>query len=239
MKRLRYFFAAIFLLLALPIWRFIDMLAIFSPFEWPLTLAITAWTGIFIGVPARLILEKVKVWMVIIAMMIMGLLAFYSSPLSKMATEDPTFNHCGFTTYTATIYPLRKLLTDAHRDDLEARNQMCWVRKMINRVPPQYELGPYMKIVHARLLKPEIKYSTTLPLIVWLMAKINIGASEANAPLNIYDALHFWDDHYTEHISARQYPIWNWPHSQYIKFEYGLIEKNWEGFINGLVLETN
>jgi hypothetical protein len=238
MKRLRYFFAAIILLLALPMWRYLDMVAILSPFAGPLSMGMAVWAGIFLGIPAKLIYQKTKVWMILAGMLIIGFATYFSGSFSGMATTDPTFNHCGRTTYTSTVYPLRKILTDAYRDDLEARNQMCWVRKMIEKVPPQYDLGPYMKIVHERLMKPEIKYSSTLPLIVWLMARINLGSNESNAPLNIYDSLHFWDDHYTEHISARQYPVWNWPHSDYIKFEYGIIERHWQKFIDGLVLET-
>ncbi len=164
-------------------------------------------------------------------------LSYLSSPLSKMATENPTFNHCGQMTYTGMIYPAAKLLTDAYRDDLEARNQMCWIRKMITRVPEKYELGPYIKIVHDKLMKPEIKYRAALPLIAVLMLKINFGSNEANAPLNVYDSLHFWVDQYTEEISSRDYKPWNWPHSSYIKFEYGLVEKNWQSLIDSIVVE--
>lgn len=239
MFRLRLFFALILLLLALPFWRFIDMIAIASPFEWPLTLAMFVWSGIFLAIPLKLIKQNVKVWLLFLIMFGVASLTYWSSPLSRMATENPDFNHCGQMTFTGMFYPAASLLTDAYRDDLEARNQMCWVRKMISRVPEKYELGPYMKIVHERLMKPQIKFSSTLPLIAWLMGKININSQESNAPLNIYDSVKFWKEQYTEEISSRNYPAWNWPHSVYIKFEYGLIEKNWQKFIDGLVLETN
>ena len=237
MKRLRVIFAVVFLLLALPMWRFIDMIAIASPFEWPLTFAMFIWAGIFIAIPMKLIRQKTQVWVLLMVMTLAGALTYWSTPLSRMATENPTFNHCGQMTYTGMIYPAAKLLTDAYRDDLEARNQMCWIRKMITRVPEKYELGPYIKIVHDKLMKPEIKYRAALPLIAVLMLKINFGSNEANAPLNVYDSLHFWVDQYTEEISSRDYKPWNWPHSSYIKFEYGLVEKNWQSLIDSIVVE--
>lgn len=237
MKRLRVLFAIFLLILALPFWRFIDMIAIASPFEWPLTLAMFIWSGIFIAIPLKLYKQNTKVWMLFLLMFGVGALTYWSSPLSRMATENPDFNHCGQMTYTGMFYPVASILTDAYRDDLEARNQMCWVRKMVSRVPEKYELGPYMKIVHEKLLKPQIKYRATLPLIAVLMVKINFGSNEANAPVNVYESLHFWITQYTEEISSREYRPWNWPHSSYIKFEYGLVEKNWQKVIDGIVLE--
>lgn len=237
MTRLKLFFAIPLLLLALPFWRFIDMVAIASPFEWPLTLAMFLWSGIFIAIPLKLIVPKVKTWALPVLMICFALLASWSSPLSNMATTEPTFNHCGHITYTGTFYPIAKFLPDAHRDDLEARNQMCWIRKMIVRIPEKYDFAPYIKLVHEKLMKPEIKFRASLPLIAWLMIKINLGSNETNAPVNIYDSLHFWIDQYTEEISSRNYSVWNWPHSEYVKFEYGLVEKNWQKLVDGIVLE--
>jgi hypothetical protein len=236
MLRLRLLFAIILLILALPFWRYTDMIAIASPFEWPLTLAMFIWSGIFIAIPLKLIYQKLKVWMLLLVMVGFGLLSFWSTPLSRMSTTNPDFNHCGYITFTGSFYPIAPFVTDAYRDDLEARNQMCWIRKMISRVPEKYELGPYIKIVHDKLLKPQIKYRASLPLIAVLMVKINFGTNESNAPLNVYDSLHFWIDHYTEEISERKYSAWNWPHSNYIKFEYGLIEKNWQSVIDSIVI---
>jgi hypothetical protein len=70
------------------------------------------------------------------------------------------------------------------------------------------------------------------------MLKINFGIYESNAPVNVYHSLHFWVNHYNEEIRSRDYSPWNWPHSSYIKFEYGLIENNWQKLIDGIVLET-
>lgn len=239
MLRLRLFFAIILLILALPFWRLIDMLAFASPFAWPLTLAIFIWSGIFLVIPLKLFVPKVKTWMLPLIMLSFGLLAHISTGLSGMATTDPTFNHCGHMTYTGSFYPISSILPDAYRDDLEARNQLCWIRKMVERVPEKYDLGPYIKIVHDKLMKPERKYRASLPLIAWLMLKINFGVNESNAPKNVYDSLHFWIDQYTEEINLREYGLLSWPFSVYVKFEYGLLEKNWQKLIDGLVLETN
>lgn len=153
---------------------------------------------------------------------------------------NPELDHCGALTYTGTFYPIRKILSDAHHDDLEARNQLCWVRKMISRVPEKFnsadEVKSYSELVRDKLLKPEIKYRVSLPLIAVLYFRINTSAGHLVGVKAIYDSLHFWIDHYTEEISGRNYSIWNWPHSSYIKFEYGLIEKNWEVLIDNIVI---
>ncbi len=238
MYRLKLFFALFLLVLALPFWRFADMIAIGSPYDWPLTLAMSVWSGIFIAIPLKLIKQKLKVWTLLLVIFATGFLCMWVKPLSHTSTDNSDLGHCGQMTYTGMLYPVRSILTDAYRDDLEARNQMCWVRKIISNVPEKYELGSYIKIIHDKLLKPQIKYRTSLPLIAVLMVKINLGSYEPNASMNVYDSIRFWSDHYTEEISYRNYKPWNWPHSSYIKFEYGLIENNWQKLIDSIVLET-
>ena len=105
MKRLRLLFAFLILLLALPVWRLTDLLAIFSPFQWPLTFSLVIWFGIFIMIPAKLIFPKIKTYVVILSIISYGMLAWWSSPLSKMATVEPYFNHCGGITYTGIVSP--------------------------------------------------------------------------------------------------------------------------------------
>lgn len=217
------------------------MVAIASPFAFPLTIALVMWFGIFIAIPLKLIFHKIKTWMLVSFILGYGVLAWWSSPLSHMATKNSTFNHCGAITYTGTFYPISEYLSDAHRDDLEARNQMCWVRKMISRVPDKFdtehEIITYSKITQDKLLSPELKYRVALPLIAILYVRINASASNLKGAMNIYDSLHFWIDHYTEEINQRNYSAWNWPHSDYIKFEYGIIEKNWQKLIDNIVVE--
>lgn len=235
MPRLKIFFALILLVLALPFWRFTDMLAIISPFEWPLTFTLTLWFAIFIAIPIKLIFPKLKTPFVITGILVFASLSWWTGPLSGMATQHPEYNHCGKATYTGVFYPIRVVLTDAHRDDLEARNQMCWVRKIISRTPENFDFVAYSKLVHDKLMKPERKYRVALPLIAALFVKINL--SDEGGARNVYNSLQFWIDHYTEEINKRDYPVWNWPHSSYIKWEYGLVEKNWEAVIDGIVIE--
>lgn len=242
MKRLKLFFAVGLLLLALPFWRFVDMVAIASPIELLTTLGLTTWFAIFIAIPIKLLKPQIKTIVLVLSIFAYGFYAYWFGPLSGMATTDPAFNHCGRLTYTSVFYPIRNILTDAHLDDLEVRNQLCWLRKMISRVPSRLEdeneLKNYSKLISDKLMKPEIKFRASLPLIAMLNIRISMASNFA-APFDLYRSLHFWMDHYTEEISERSYSWWNWPHSDYIKFEYGLIEKNWQKLIDSIVLEAN
>ncbi len=242
MKRLKVFFAILLLCFALPAWRLSDLVTVLSPFHWPIAFGITFIFSMFVMIPLKLLIPKMKTYILVGAIIVFGALSLYVNPFSKMATKDSTFNHCGHLTYTGTFYHLRTILTDAHRDDLEARNQMCWVRKMISRVPVEgfdrdEEVVTYTKLMEERLLAPEIKYRSSLPLIAILYFEINVASRRSTFASNTYNSLHFWINHYTDEISNREYSAWNWPHSSLIKFEYGLIEKNWEDLINSMVLE--
>lgn len=243
MKRLKILFAIILLLLALPFWRFADMVAIVSPFEIGITLALTLVFAIFFAIPLKLLVEKMQVYWVLIQIAVMAILFYLSGPLSKMATTNPDFNHCGQLTYTGFFYHFKNFLTDAHKDDLEARNQLCWVRKMITKVPQNFadanEVEVYTKLVQDKLFKPEIKYRAALPLIAILYVRIYTAWGDMAGGKKVYDSLHFWITHYTEEISLREYSAWNWPHSDYIKWEYGLVEKNWQNLVDSIVVETN
>lgn len=243
MKRLKFIFAIALLLLALPFWRFADLVAVISPFRWPLSFALTLWFAIFIAIPLKLILPKIQTILVVISILCFGSLSWWSGPLSKMATMNPDLNHCGGMTYTGLLYPISEYVSDAHRDDLEVRNQLCWIRKMISQVPERFDnlhdAQAYTKLIQDKLFLPEIKYRASLPLIAFLYLSINTSAGNSLGVKQVYDSLHFWINHYTEEISNRTYSAWNWPHSNYIQFEYGLIEKNWEALIASIVIEQN
>ena len=241
MRRLKFFFAFILLALALPFWRFADIVAIVSPFELPLTFALTLWFAIFLAIPAKLIFPKIKTLWLVISIFTFGGFTYGVGPLSNMASRDYHHKHCSSVTYAGFFYPIRGILSDAHKDDLEARNQLCWVRKMISKVPEKFdneqEVNDYTYLIQQRLLKPEIKYRASLPLIALLYGRINTAWGEPMAVKRIYDSLHFWITQYTEEISEREYPAWNWPHSDYIKWEYGLVEKNWQSLIDSIVIQ--
>lgn len=243
MKRLNILFSVLILILALPFWRFADVVAIISPVDWPLAYILLGWFIFFLLVPLKLLFPRLKALYLVLMTMIFAGLVWWSPPLSKMASEKPEFNHCGSLTYTGTFYPIRNILSDAHRDDLEARNQLCWVRKLISKVPEKFdsqdEVEAYSKLIQDRLLRPQLKYRSSLPMIALLYFTINTSSEEFIGVKKIYDSLHFWIEHYTDEISARDYSVWNWPHSTYIKFEYGLVEKNWQELIDNIVVEES
>ena len=238
MKRLRVFFAVLLLLLALPLWRFIDLQAIFSPFQWTLSVSLTAWFGLFILIPLRLIFRKIKFIVLITLLLGYGISAWWGHSVSSTDSMVPELNHCGDLTYTGTFYPIRNWLSDAHHDDLDVRNQMCWLRKMIEEMPSRFDqindFNQYSTLTRERLLKPQHKFAASLPLVALLHFNLigryksqNQGPIEIDIPQSIL----FWQEHYGDFISDRNYSWINYPHSEWIKFEYGLIEKNWDYLI--------
>lgn len=246
MTRLRVFFALPFLILFLPLWRFLDILA----FTWPHNIVFGAIFGflllVCIALPVRMVRQKTHWAILVVVPILMGILAGYLGPLSKMSTADSEFNHCGNLSYTGIFYPMRKLMTAAHQDDLEIRNQLCWVRKMVIRVLPKFssetEYVTYTKITRDKLLKPPLKYKVTLPLIGFLYGNIINRWDNYNIPLmrNIQagklflDEMGFWTREYTEEVSAREYGWWDYLHGNYIKWEYGLVEDNWQSLLDGI-----
>lgn len=240
MTRLKLIFAIVLLLLALPFWRYIDFMVIFSPFESLTSFALILWFAFFIAIPLKLIKPKIKTLFLVLGIFIFGGLSFWINPLSKMATIDPNFNHCGHLTFTGTFYPVKNIMPEAHLDDLEVRNQMCWLRKMVAKVPERItdaqELATYNNLITDKLMKPEFKYRASLPLIAMLNLQINLASGFDLGPKYLYDSVHFWLNHYTVEISSRQYSAWSWPHSKYIQFEYGLIERNWESLVDAIQL---
>ncbi len=246
MKRLRVLFAVVLFSLAIPMWRFADFLAIFSPFDWPLSFSLTFTFALFVVTPLKLVWLKLRPLFMLLLVLVVGFLSYAMKPLSSMATKNSNFNHCGNLTWTGVFYPLRVIMPEAHKDDLEARNQLCWVRKMIQRVPSQFEekaeLTQYVSITTDKLLSPPLKYRVSLPLVTLLHITIFTrysppGNTKEEHKLFIAEGIKFWQDQYTDMISERKYGIGSFPHSEWIKFEYGLIERNWNHIIDGLTIE--
>jgi hypothetical protein len=240
MKRLRLLFAALLLVLALPAWRTLDLAAIASPLELPVALSSALWFTLFLLLPTKLLVPRLKAPLLAVLAVAYAAGAWYAGPLSKMSSRNPEFGHCGPLTYTGTFYPLRGLLTEAHQDDLDARNQLCWLRKLVARVPERFdgeaEVATYSKIIRDRLLKPTLKYRVGLPLIAILYFRIHAAGGDVSSAKAVYDSLHFWITQYTEEIKGRRYAPWNWPHSSYIQWEYGLVERNWQRLIDGITI---
>jgi hypothetical protein len=226
MFRLRYLFAAVLLILAIPVWRFLEIPAAFISGHVE-SILLTWWFGVFIIVPVILIVKKLHRGGPVIAFLVFAVIAFTVSPLSDLPTKDDSLNQCGYLTYTGTFYPIRMYLTDAHRDDLKARNQLCWLKKVYQQMPDKLDYVQSMKILYEILLKPQIRYRSSLPLITWQFIDPNLSQSEREgAPsLKEQSSISFWKNQYTEEISKREYPWWNWPHSSYIKWEYRKMER--------------
>ena len=118
---------------------------------------------------------------------------------------------------------------------------MCWLRKMIARVPKfdhLHEMTFYSKLIRDKLHKPEFKYRATLPLVALLEIRIMASSVETVDPKWFQESLNFWISQYTYEISEREYTWTSWPHSNYIKWEYGLIEKNWQKLVEGITIQN-
>jgi hypothetical protein len=219
------------------------MAVVLSPFRILVTLFLVIWFGIFIGVPLFLLFPRLKPLILMLLITGYGISCWIIAPLSETDTENPLAPHCGLLTFTGLFYDLRPVLTDAYRDDLEVRNQMCWLRKLISGVPSKFETAIEMEqfstMTRERLLRPEIKFRANLPLVAILNFKISSAAYDNSEAKDIYNSIRYWENFYTDEIRLREYKLWNWPHSNYIKMEYGLIEENWQKLIDHLVLEEN
>ena len=230
MKRLRYLFAGILLLVSFPSWRLLDWANVILPFQWIITSGFVLWGVIFVIFPLKLILTKLHRRWALFIILSLGSLSWLSGPFTAQTTLDPNSSHCGRTSYTGFFYPARSLLSNAHQDDLELRNQMCWLVKMIKKVPSEIapeDLAHHLNLMKNKLLKPSLKFRASLPWITFLLGRYLSASELKNSPLLVQN-LSYWTQLYNEEISARKYPWYEWPHSAMIQFEYGVIEKHWE-----------
>lgn len=247
MKRLRAFFAVILLLLFFPLWRGLDYQVLFVPSSLLYTASLTLILFMTVALPLRLLFPNLKKLYLLVGLLLLVPLIWHGSPLSGKATRHFELSHCGLSTFTGVFYPIRVILPPAHQDDVEVRNQMCWIRKMIVRMPEEIddvkELQNYLDLLRQKLLSPPNKYKASLPLIAFLhgsmSASISGSAFESVQIGKMFvDSLHFWKSQYTVEISAIQYPWYAWPHSSFIQFEYGIIEKNWESIVSGIEISN-
>jgi hypothetical protein len=248
MKRLRVLFAAVLLVFFFPLWRSLDYQVLILPSAFMYTLSFATVFAFFVLVPIRLIAPNIRKKYLLLSLVLILPLTWLGSPLSNQATMHYELRHCGLSTFTGFFYPISAILPPAHQDDLEVRNQMCWIRKMVKRAPEDIsdvkELQNYLELIRKKLLSPPVKYKAALPLIALLHGTLS-ASLEGPALESIevgkmfVDSVHFWKGQYTTEISELQYPWYAWPHSAWIKWEYGLIEKNWEAIINSLTIESN
>ncbi|HXH74349.1 MAG TPA: hypothetical protein VNJ08_05260 [Bacteriovoracaceae bacterium] len=245
MKRIKIIFSIVLLVLAIPMWRYMDFLTWIWASETLYALAFFFWGLTYLVLPAWLLKPKLLPTIAFALVFIGTILSYNLGPLSKMATNDSSHSHCGPMSFTGMFYPTINFMTQAPADDLDARNQLCWIKKMIQRIPEKFstkhELEDFIKLTQTKLLNPENKYRVSLPLIALLYAIVlaheeGVMPNISNGKMFI-DSLKFWIDQYTDEISSRQYSWWDYPYGPYIQFEYGLVEKNWESIVNSLILE--
>lgn len=243
MRRLRTFFAVILLLCFFPSWRSLDYQVFLFPSELLFTLALTMIVATTIALPVRLLFPRVRKIYLFAGLLVLASLLWLGSPLSGKATRHSELRHCGMASFTGLFYHVRSILPPAHHDDLEARNQMCWIRKMIVRIPQEIddvrELQNYLELLRQKLLSPDNKYKASLPLIAFLHGSMSAGLTgtaleSVEIGKMFVESLHFWKGQYTVEISAIEYPWYAWPHSAFIQFEYGIIERNWESIVEGI-----
>jgi hypothetical protein len=237
MKWLKWSLVALLIILCIPLWRLLDWAVITIADKTFTTLLSIIWGLIFVYLPLKLSIPRLKGKHGLAFLLMLGLLCWFTEPLSKYSTLDPTLSHCGAASYTGFFYNLKPLLSSAHQDDLELRNQLCWVRKMIRRVPEKItkeELELRLEQLKHILLKPDSKYRISLPAVLILVGNYISAATNDNNPIEralssriFINSLSFWTQQYSEEIAARQYGWHEWPHSWLIKLEYGFLEKNW------------
>lgn len=240
MKRLRMLFAGGLALFFLPLWRLLDYLVFLWPGTWPYTILFTFMTLIFLGIPLRLIQNKIKPIFIFMGIICLGALNLYLTPISGEKSSYPMATHCGYLTYTGFFSPLKPILTQAFEDDLTLRNQLCWIRKLIMNSPQGYrddlDQEQYLRSLEKLLLEPQDKYLASLPMLAWLYGGIATRMKLSGGEFFV-STLHFWKDHYTVIVSGRPYAWWDWPLSAIIQWEYGLIENNWEDIIENVQIE--
>lgn len=241
MLRLKILLALPFLFLALPMWRYMDFLVFIWPSAGLFGLVFFIWSLLFIGLPVRILKPDFARWKLLAILIVTASLAGLAGPLSSQKTSDSNASHCGPLTFTGAFFIFSSIVSAAHEDDLEVRNQLCWLRKMILEVPENFtddkELVVYSKALHDHLMSPEFKYRASLPLVTFLQ-----GMTLAKTPdipeLDIKEALQFWTEQYTVEISSRDYPWWSWPHASYIKWEYGLLERHWQELVDNIEIQN-
>lgn len=234
MKRLKVLFAILLFCLFLPFWRMLDYLVILSPSSLLYAGAFTLLCFLFLMLPSQMIFQF-KRWYMAFASGALLVLMLNLSPLSSKTTLHPEYTHCGALTYTGFLHPIYEFLNEANADDLLIRNQLCWVRKLIVKTPNGFateeDQAAFTMLVHKKLMLPTEKFQTSLPLIALLHGEL---AMKSGDPKFLYDSLHFWKEHYTLQLKNKPYQWWDWPHSAWIKFEYGLIENNWESILENI-----
>src|SRR5665647_1086291 len=176
MKVARIVGMAIFLLFALMIWRLMDWVVILWPHPLMYVLIMVISSMVLVALPIRLFRPRTHFGWYLGIFVFFGVISWWAGPFSRMATKGHEHVHCGRATYSGFFYPIKDYMFNAFQDDLDVRNQLCWIRKMIIKVPTSFttdeDLRNYYNLIAARLKKPDHKYRVALPAVLFLTGKI-------------------------------------------------------------------
>lgn len=231
MKRLKLFIALALLMFTLPTWRFIDMVAWVDINKTYLVVLLFAWSTSFLIIPISLVYKRFFIPGTVLNLCFTILAQFFLPEFSSHTQDQPEARHCSLLHYSGFFYSIKSILPSAHEDDLMIRNQICWMRKLEKSVPDQltkHEVNIYRSLIEEKLFLPEVKWKTSLPFL------IPIYLHFSDLGLEYLEAQKFWNNHYTAEVRNRDYNFLSYPHSSYIKWEYGLVEKYWAGFLDNV-----
>jgi hypothetical protein len=243
MKWLKCTLALLLLFLSGPIWRLLDWAHIVVPSPIFFALNISWWTLFFIQWPIKLCWPKFQRKIILAITCMVFIIALLTGPLSNHSNRRPGLTHCGRLSYSGFFYPIRSLLLNSYQDDLEVKNQICWLRKsslqVENRITGQ-SMPQKLDEMKELLMKPDRKFRASLPAVLYLFANYLAAWEQENADeLSALEkgeifiqGFNYWTEQYNEEISGRKYAWYEWPNSKWILIEYGLIEENWEKLFN-------
>jgi hypothetical protein len=198
------------------------------------------WCFFFLALPLKILRPRTPVYWYLIIFLSVGFLATFFPPLSSKATTSSDHTHCGALTYAGALHPIKAYLSPPHQEDLEVRNQLCWLRKLILLVPSNFEreveLEQYQKIIRPRLNSPQRKFTVSSPWVLTLTTK-TIFSWNSSSPYDkfikgklLVQNLFHWERTYKDRISEEVHLWWAWPQSFFVRFEYGNLEANVERF---------
>jgi hypothetical protein len=235
MKVLRLIVAFTLLIIAVPMWRLIDWSIIFWPHDYLYGGLLTTNLIFLVLLPVWMIFPKMPKPLL---MFFLGLcfVPFALDPLSRMATADGEYNHCGTGSFTGTLYPIKHLVPYVQEYDLEIRNQLCWIRKMIQRAPTkfdsQHELNIYTEILNKKLMSPQRKYKVSVIGLYFLWSAV-ANAWKPDGTIDKFrnkkdfvNGMIDWYGMYDFEIRDIEFKWYDWPYSSLVKFEYSWVEKN-------------
>lgn len=238
MKRLKILFATLLFLSAVPLWRYLDMLAWLNLNGLFTVFCFFIWSTVCLILPTSLIYRRVLIPGLILNICFSFLIYFFANPFSSHTVDHPEERHCSLLNFSGFFYNFKAVLPSAHADDLLIRNQICWARKLSLSIPDnlsKHESSVYLKLIEEKLTLPELKWKTTLPFLIPIYLKI----SKVDPIVDTVEAQKFWNNHYTAELQIRDYNFLSYPHSDYIKWEYRILEKYWSEFLDNVEITRN